>query len=172
MSRREEREEIGARLRLRPVDRERDLPVFFLHHRDPEANAMAAFTAPDPSDHDAFLAHWNRILEDPTVVIRTIEVDDEIAGHVLRYEQEGVPEVSYWIGREYWGRGVATVALRRFLDAVEVQRPLRARVAADNVASARVLRKCGFQTIVRTSGYANARGEVVEEWVMELSEAP
>jgi hypothetical protein len=39
-----------------------DLPIFFEYQLDQEANYMAAFTAKDPGDQEAFMAHWNRIL--------------------------------------------------------------------------------------------------------------
>src|SRR5215218_9325330 len=54
--------------------------------------------------------------------------------------EPGEREVTYWIGRSYWGKGIATDALTAFL-AVERSRPLHARVASDNVASRRVLEK-------------------------------
>ncbi len=154
-------------VRLRGV-REDDLPVFFAHHRDPDANHMAAFTARNPADHMAFLAHWQKILGDETAIIRTIICDGQVAGHVLSFEQLGKREVSYWIGREFWGRGIATAALARFLDQVLTLRPVYARVAKDNVASIRVLEKCGFVIVGEDKGFANARGEEIEEFILEL----
>lgn len=156
----------GIGVRLREV-RDSDLPTFFEHQRDPVANHMAAFTSKDPTDRDAFDAHWSRILGDDAITPKTILVDGDVAGHIASFERDGQPEVTYWIGREYWGKGVATEALYRFLRDVEV-RPLRARVAKDNIASIRVLEKCGFTMHGRAKGFANARGEEVEEFVMEL----
>lgn len=66
---------------LRPV-LEADLPAFFAFQLDPEANAMAAFTAKDPTNQDAFMAHWHRILTDSTTINRTIVVDSQVAGSV------------------------------------------------------------------------------------------
>lgn len=123
---------------LRAVDGS-DLPVFFEHQRDPEANRMAAFAA---RDRDAFMAHWSRILEGQSVV-RTIVADGQVAGNVVSWEHSGRVEVGYWIGREFWGRGIATRALNAFLREVTT-RPLYAHVAEHNVASIRVLEKCGF----------------------------
>jgi hypothetical protein len=81
-----------------------------------------------------------------------------VAGSVLTYEDENEkPEVSYWIGKPYWGRGVATRALLAFLKRIKV-RPLYARAAKDNLASLRVLEKCGFTRIGEDKGFANARG--------------
>lgn len=99
---------------------------------------------------------------------RTIEVDGEVAGSVLVHNWFGDPEVTYWIGREHWGKGVATTALNEFLDLVQV-RPLFARVAHDNVGSRRVLEKCGFVMTGSETGYSNARGEEIEELVLTLS---
>jgi RimJ/RimL family protein N-acetyltransferase len=156
-------------VRLRAV-RADDLAVFFEHQQDPEALHMAAFTTRDPADRGAFDAHWTRILADDTVITRTIVVGDEVAGHVARFERDGVPEVTYWIGRRHWGRGVATAALAAFLRRFP-QRPLHARVAKDNAASVRVLSKCGFVVTGEDKGFAHARGAVVEEYVMVLGAA-
>jgi RimJ/RimL family protein N-acetyltransferase len=126
-------------VRLRGVT-EDDLPIFFEHQRDPEANRMAAFP---PRDRDAFMAHWTTILRDAKVVVRTVLLDDEVAGNVVVFDYEGRREVGYWIGRAFWGKGVATSALRAFLAEV-TERPIYAGVAEANVASIRVLEKCGF----------------------------
>lgn len=145
-----------------------DLPTFYEHQLDADANYMAAFTAKDPGDRVAFEAHWRRILADPGVVIRAIVCDDAVAGHVLSYTEAGKPEVSYWIGKAHWNQGVATRALAIFLAEVNPTRPMYARVAKDNLASRRVLRKCGFQVLAEATGFANARGQDIEELILEL----
>ena len=134
---------------------------------DADANRMAAFTAEDPSDGAAFAAHWDRILADETIVIKTVLLDGRVAGHVSSFEQSGKREVTYWLGREYWGRGVATAALQEFLRH-DATRPLYARAAKDNLGSIRVLQKCGFEISGEDRGFANARGEEIEEFVLTL----
>ncbi len=96
---------------------ESDLSIFFEQQLDPEANRMAAFTSKDPADMAAFLAHWSNIMSDDTKVVRTILLDERIVGHIASYtDQEfGKPEVTYWIGKKYWGKGMATAALLKFL---------------------------------------------------------
>jgi RimJ/RimL family protein N-acetyltransferase len=144
-----------------------DLPIFFEQQLDAEAIAMAAFTAADPSDRAAFDAHWARILADPTTLNRTIVCDGEVAGHVACFEQEGQREVTYWLGRRHWGRGLATRALAALLE-LAPERPLYARAVKDNLASLRVLEKCGFAIAGEDRGYANGRGAEVEEWILIL----
>jgi RimJ/RimL family protein N-acetyltransferase len=146
---------------------EDDLPVFFEQQLDPEAYHMAAFTDRDPADRGAFIAHWDRLLADDAIIKRTILVDGTVAGNVLSFPSKGKREVGYWIGREFWGRGVATSALSQFL-AVVTTRPLYASAAADNAASIRVLEKCGFRVIYRSRDFAQARGEEIEEVNLEL----
>lgn len=146
---------------------EDDLPVFFEYQLDPDANHMAAFTAKDPSDKDAFAAHWRRILSDESITKRTVLLDGRVAGNIVSFEQCGEREVSYWIGKEHWGKGVATEALSEFLDLTKT-RPLYARAAKDNAASIRVLEKCGFMVSGEDKGFSNARGEEVEEFVLKL----
>jgi len=143
-----------------------DLPVFFRQMNDPEALHMAAFTPEDPSDRDGFEALWQRIRSSADVT-RTVLADGDVVGSAAVYGEPGEREVTYWVDRAYWGRGIATAALRHLL--VEVpERPLYARAAADNGGSLRVLRKCGFKVSARARGFANARGEEIEELVLTL----
>lgn len=143
-----------------------DLPVFFRQMNDPEALRMAAFTPKDPADRDAFEAHWKRIRASAHVQ-RTVLADGDVVGSTAVYGEPGEREVTYWIDRAYWGRGIATTALRLLLTEVP-ERPLYARAAADNAGSRRVLEKCGFRVTARASGYANARGEEIDEVVLTL----
>jgi RimJ/RimL family protein N-acetyltransferase len=73
-----------------------------------------------------------------------VTVDGAVAGNIGSWTAEGKREVGYWIDRAFWGRGVATEALSAFLG-LEPVRPLYAGVAKHNVASIRVLQKCGFK---------------------------
>lgn len=93
---------------------------------------MAAFAAPDPDDRDAFNRHWQRNMSRDTVTIRTITVDGQVAGHVASFVDDGDLEVTYWIGRDFWGQGLATRALALFLDEM-TERPVYARAAIDNI---------------------------------------
>ena len=156
-------------LLLRNVVNE-DLLIFFEYQLDQGANYMAAFTARDPTDQEAFLAHWHRILADKTNIIQTILFNRQVAGSVSSYEEEGKPEVTYWLGKEYWGKGIATWALKEFLAQKNQIRPIYARVAKDNLGSRRVLEKCGFKIIGESKGFANARGQEIEEFLLELRE--
>lgn len=151
---------------LRDVN-EVDLAIFFDQQLDMTANYMAAFTAKDPADKDAFNAHWEKILDDEKITKKTIIFNGQVAGQVLSFEQFGETEVSYWIGREYWAKGVATRALSQLLDYVKI-RPLYARAVKDNIASIRVLEKCGFKVCGEDKGFSNARAEEVEEYILKL----
>lgn len=128
---------------------------------------MAAFTAKDPNDRQAFDAHWEKIRSDENVVIKTITVGGEVVGHIASYVMFEKREVTYWIGKEFWGKGIATNALSEFLQVIK-DRPLYARAAKDNAASLRVLEKCNFKITGEEIGHANARGEEIEEYVLKL----
>ena len=95
--------------------------------------------------------------------------EGQVAGHLASWGPEGEREVTYWLGREWWGKGIATSALRAFIEEEEA-RPLTGRVAADNTGSIRVLEKCGFEVVERERGFANARGEEIEELVLVLAD--
>lgn len=145
-----------------------DLPIFFAQQLDHDANYMAAFTIKDPTNWDAFTARWHRILANATGIVQTIVFDGQVVGYVLSYEEGGTPEVSYWLGKDYWGNGLATRALATFLAQHTTTRPIYARVAKDNHGSRRVLEKCGFTESGEDRGFANARGEDVEEYILRL----
>ena len=155
-----------AAVSLRPVEPS-DLDVFFGHMQDPGAVWMAAFTPPDPTDRSAFDAHWNRMLSDPSILVRTIVMAGNPVGHVASFDMMGDRELTYWLGRDVWGQGVATRALRLFLD-IESTRPLIGRAARDNIGSIRVLAKCGFVHTGDARGFATARNEEIDEVVYEL----
>lgn len=117
-----------------------DLPVFFEHQRDPEATRMADFPA---RDREAFDAHWERVLGDETLTAKTIVFEGQVAGNIGSWEQDGRRLVGYWLGKEFWGKGLATKALAELVQELGT-RPLYAYVAKTNVGSIRVLEKCGF----------------------------
>ncbi len=127
-------------IRLRPVTEE-DLPIFFEQQRDPIANKMADFPA---REREAFFAHWrDKVLSNPNGITRTILCDGVVTGNIVSWIHSGQREVGYWLGREFWGRGIATRALQAFL-AIDTTRPLHAFVVHHNLGSIRVLEKCGF----------------------------
>lgn len=156
----------ASEIQLRPVIAS-DLPILFEHQQVPEANTMAAFPA---RDRDAFMAHWNRILGDMTIVTMTVLVDGNVAGHVGCWSQDGHRLVGYWIGQEYWGKGVATQMLSMFLCRV-TERPLWAHVAKHNVASVRVLEKCGFSFCAESTSAAGEPSDGIEELIYVLNNA-
>lgn len=129
----------APRIRLRPVADD-DLPIFLAHQEDPVAAAMASFPTRAP---DVFYEHWAKIRADPANVTLTIVADGEVVGDILCWPGERGREVGYWIGRDHWGKGFATAALRLLLEEIE-ERPITAHIVPDNVGSQRVVEHCGF----------------------------
>lgn len=140
-----------------------DLPIFFQQQLDPESTRLAAFPA---RDNDAFQEHWRKILADEKTIVRTICFRGKVAGNIVCWEHSGEFRVGYWLGRSYWGKGIATAALSRFLEIVKM-RPLYARVAKHNAASIRVLQKCGF-TIIGEDRFLCDDGNEGEEFILSL----
>lgn len=149
------------------VTQEADLETFFLFQTDEEANQMAAFTAEDPWDKAAYMKKWTAIVHNDQINMQSIRMDGQLVGSVLHFTMDGNTYVSYWIGRQYWGRGIASKALQLFLQTTGI-RPLLAQVAYDNYGSQRVLEKCGFVKVATEKGYANARKTEIEEFVYKL----
>ena len=152
---------------LRDV-RDSDLPVFWAQMSDERAQHMAAVTRGYHYDRAVFDAHWYKVRSDPAVILRTVLADGEVAGHAAVFGPPGEREVTYWVDRAYWGRGVATAALAALLG-LERARPLHAHAAADNVGSIQVLRKCGFAVTGRGRIFAQARGEEIDEVALTLA---
>lgn len=144
-----------------------DLDALFRFRQYPEATRMAAFTSGDQHDRDAFDARWARLIADPEVDVRTIRADGVIVGDLVRWSDDAAAFIGYWIDTAHWGEGIATRALRLFLDAVH-DRPLLAHVAADNAGSIRVLEKLGFVQAGSEVSFANARGTDIEERIYRL----
>lgn len=148
---------------LRMVE-DQDLGVFFDQQADPEASEMAAFPS---RDRDRFSAHWTRSRANPVAESRTIVADGAVAGNITSWEQDGQRLLGYCLGREYWGRGVATEALGQFVRQVTT-RPLYAHVAEHNIGSARVLEKCGFRRDREAEAGAPRSDDGIEELIFVL----
>lgn len=145
-----------------------DLDHFFVFQLDKEANHLAAFTSKDSADKTAYLQKYTKFLSDPTINMRTIMVGNIIVGSIAKFEMEGKTEITYWIDKAFWGRGVATNALKDFLT-IENARPIFGRVAFDNLGSQKVLEKCGFTKVGTDRGYATARQAVIDEFIYQLT---
>ncbi|MFN8145580.1 MAG: GNAT family N-acetyltransferase [Bacteroidia bacterium] len=153
---------------LRPTTVQ-DLETLFTFQVDKEAIHQAAFTPKDPTDKSAYIAKYSKLLQDPTVNNQTILLENKIIGSLAKFVMSGDNEITYWIDKNYWGKGIATKALKKFLR-IEKNRPIFGRVAFDNIGSQRVLEKCGFIKIGTDKGFANARQEEIEEYIYSLSE--
>lgn len=156
-------------IRLRDVQIE-DIEFFFQFQTDPESGYMAAFGASDPANQEAFFAQWKRIIADNVNAKQTICYNDRVVGNLLCYEYEGHQELGYWLDRAYWGRGIASLALRHFLAQIK-QRPLYARCVVDNLGSRRVLEKNGFSYSGEEWAFSPVRNAEVLEQIFILNEA-
>ncbi|MEQ1905606.1 MAG: GNAT family protein [Pirellulaceae bacterium] len=142
-----------------------DLPILFEQQMDTDATYMAAFPS---RDREAFQAHWTKLVNDASVLTRAICYRGKVAGYIGTFEMHGNREIGYWIGKEYWGMGIATQALTVFLQ-TEKRRPLFAGVAKRNRATIRVLQKCGFIIESEEDEFAVFAGENVEGLILKLN---
>ena len=152
---------------LRPTEIS-DLEKLFIFQLDNEANYLAAFTSKDPADKSAYFQKHTKLLNDPAINNQTIIVNNIIAGSIAKFEINGEAEITYWIDKKFWGKGVATMALKNFLT-IENARPIFGRVAFDNFGSQKVLEKSGFIKAGTDKGFANARQAVIEELIYKLT---
>src|SRR4051812_19124774 len=80
---------------LREIE-ERDLLDLHLQELAPNARAMAA-AEKAATDLEASLARWRRMLRDPAVTARAVDVEGTLAGYVCVFLRGDVPEVAYWL---------------------------------------------------------------------------
>jgi RimJ/RimL family protein N-acetyltransferase len=153
-----------AVIELRPVE-DADLDGLFDLMRDPASVRMAAFTTQDPDDRSAFNAHMARVRSAPGITHRSITCDGNLVGSIAAFVVDGDTEVTYWIDRAVWGRGIASRALELLMDLVPA-RPLHARAASDNAASLRVLEKAGFKIVGTENSFAPGRNATIEETIL------
>ncbi|UYN90186.1 MAG: GNAT family N-acetyltransferase [Anaerolineales bacterium] len=153
---------------IRPVE-PADYAAFLIHQADEVSRHMAAFGPIEALDEDAHAARWERLLANPDGIARTILADGEVVGNIMKFVMFDENELAYWIGREHWGRGIATQALRLFLHEYR-ERPLGARAVKDNIGSVRVLEKCGFRLVGEERAFSDIRKADVDEVIMRLEQ--
>jgi ribosomal-protein-alanine N-acetyltransferase len=146
---------------------EDDLDVLFDIQDDGVARQMAAFITPESGARDDYRAKWRGIIANKETLAKVIVVEGEVVGSAGAFVLDGDTEVTYWVRRDLWGRGLASAALAELLRVVTA-RPVRGRVAADNVGSATVLLRNGFRRVGEETAYAEARGAEIEELVYRL----
>ena len=108
---------------LRPLD-DRDLDAIYQQVTDAESIRITAFTPDHQTDRRAFFRRMSRLLADTSVLHRVIDVDGAIAGKIASFRIDNQPEVTYWVDRAHWGKGIATTALQILL-AETAERPVR-----------------------------------------------
>lgn len=153
-------------IKLRPT-KIADLDILFQFQLNKEGGYLAAFMPKDPTDKAAYIAKHTKLLSDPTVNNQTVTIDNIIVGSIAKFVMDGDTEITYWIDRKFWGQGIATKVLKKFL-VIETTRPVFGRVAYDNFGSQKVLEKCGFIKVGNDKGFANARQKEIEEFIYKL----
>lgn len=158
-----------AHIDLRALDDD-DLDAVYTMLTDAEAVKMAAFTAPDAADRASFDEWIARERTSPDVSLHVVTERGGFAGIVAAFTVGSDREVTCWLARHAWGRGVGAEALR-LLVSREPARPLFARAAAGDERFISLLRRLGFAEISRSVQYAPGVDGEVEEVVFALAPA-
>lgn len=146
---------------------EGDFPALYAFQNDEEAQYQAGGGRVFASLED-YVDHMQTAL-DGGADIQTILYEGHVAGYLATFDRLGNREVSYWIGRAYWNKGIATRALKLWLETTSLpDAGLYARVMKDHPASARVLEKCGFARVGEDRFHSDIRGGDVEEYLYRL----
>ena len=152
---------------LRPTVPE-DLDILFTFQLDKESRYLAAFMPEDSTDKAAYMVKYTRLLNDSTVNNQTIIFNNKVVGSIARFVLFGNNEITYWIDKQFWGKNIATAALKKML-MIDNCRPVFGRVAFDNVGSQKVLERCGFVKVATDKGFASARQTEIEEYIYKLT---
>ncbi len=144
-----------------------DLDILFDYQADDEAGYMAAFVSNTWKDRDAYIAKWEKFLMDDSINSWTILHNGAIAGSIGTWVMDGEIQITYGIGKQFWGRGLATTAIELFLMDMDT-RPLYGRAASDNIRSIKILEKAGFKKTGIDRGFALARNAEIEELIFRL----
>lgn len=155
-----------AHIDLRDFDDD-DHDAVFAMMRDREALELVAFTADHPDDPDEFDAWLHRRRAHPDVTLFTVTEDGGYAGTAALFRTEADREVTIWLARHAWGRGIGTATLE-ILVSREPERPLYARAAAHNAAAVAILRRVGFAEVSRAVSFAPGLGRDAEQVVFAL----
>lgn len=153
-------------IKLKPTKIE-DLDVLFKFQLDKQAAYLAAFMPKDHTNKAAYINKYTKLLANPTVNNQTILLGNTIVGSIAKFIMQDDTEITYWIDKKFWGQGIATKALKKFLK-IENNRPIVGRVAFDNFGSQKVLEKCGFVKIGANKGYATTRKTEIDEYIYKL----
>ncbi|MDO4222191.1 MAG: GNAT family N-acetyltransferase [Akkermansia sp.] len=134
---------------LRPW-RAEDAPRLAQLVNDKRVLANLAATMPFPYTEENAVQFITRT-QQPGSLQFAIAVDGEPVGNIGATERETEFELGYWIGHDYWNRGIATRAVALLLAKIRpTAKRIKAHVFAFNPASAKVLRNNGFN---KRSGY-------------------
>lgn len=125
-----------------------------------------------PKDAGEWIDHT--LAEDPPLNL-TITVNSEAVGGIGIIPGTDIhhrsAEIGYWLGEEFWGRGIATEAVKAAsqwaFESYDLNR-LWAGVFEHNAASARVLVKAGFQFEARLRQAATKEGRALDELLYAL----
>jgi [ribosomal protein S5]-alanine N-acetyltransferase len=153
---------------LRPWRRE-DAPALARHANNRNIWLRLRDRVPHPYSLADAEAYLQSATNNERELRACIEIEGEAAGSIGIHPGEDVhrrtAELGYWIAEPYWGRGIATEAVRAFVDYGFATLPLDriyASAYANNPASARVLEKAGFQFEGRMRKHAIKDGVVLD----------
>jgi ribosomal-protein-alanine N-acetyltransferase len=137
-------------IKLRGMESEdKNLLIRYLNNQD--VVRFLSSKIPQPyTDQDA--EWWVEVGSKQGGTVRAIEYHGLFCGVIgavrQHFEYSHCAEIGYWLGREYWGKGIATEAVIKLTQLVfadsKLQR-LYAPVFSANKASMRVLEKAGYK---------------------------
>lgn len=158
-----------TRVRLRELQVV-DAPALADEANDPRVARTLRDYFPHPYTVDDALRFIDKSREGGGPVTQfVIEAQGEVAGIMGLFVGEDVMrrngEIGYWLGRRWWGRGIATAAVEHIVEYAFGTLDLRrvyAEVFGNNAASIRVLEKCGFELEYRLPAVIVKDGEVLD----------
>jgi RimJ/RimL family protein N-acetyltransferase len=158
--------------RLRPL-RTDDALAWYAYLSDPEVTHLTSYNVSSMDQVSNFIATYiSDYAERRSSRWALVDADsDQLIGTCGYYSwnpDHSIAELGYDLSREHWGKGLMTEAVRAVVrwgfHEVQINR-IQATVMAGNLASMRILEKCGFQSEGLLRQYKICRGQPKDFWM-------
>lgn len=152
-----------------------DLESLVQHANNPKIAKFMTDGFPHPYTKEKGISFIEMATKDSPIHIFAIDMDGKAIGGIGIHPQQDImkknAELGYWLGEEYWGKGIVSGAIKQVIDfaftTYDINRVF-ARPFGTNVASQKVLEKCGFKLEARLEKVIFKNGEYLDELIYAI----
>jgi RimJ/RimL family protein N-acetyltransferase len=152
-----------------------DLDSLVKHANNPNIAKFMTDGFPHPYTKEKGISFIEMATKDKPIHIFAIDVDGKAVGGIGIHPQQDImkknAELGYWLGEEYWGKGIVSNAIKQVVDFAftnyEINRVF-ARPFGTNIPSQKVLEKCGFKLEACLEKIIYKNGEYLDELIYAI----